>query len=296
MAQIRGPDPHPKKPELQLPAGACDAHCHIYGPANRFPYVQRAGYIPPDAPFEDMRKLHEFLGIDRAVIVHPNPHGTDYRVTLDGIARSEGRYRGVATAYPEGDITDDDLQRLHEGGMRGLRFTFLKRLQGIEDRGEFPVVQRLCERIARLGWHLVVYFDFEKNKLPDFADLLTDLPVPFVLDHMGSPRAADGLDQPAFQTVLALMRSPNAWAKVTGAERVSTAGPPFDDAVPFAQALIQAAPDRVLWGTDWPHPNVTWMPNDGDLVDHLARYAPDETTRRKILVDNPTRLYWPEMV
>ena len=287
MAAIQGPDPNPVKPHFQLPPGACDSHCHIYGPGNKFPYVEGAGYLPPDAPFEDMRKLHEFLGFDRAVIVHPNPHGTDMRATLDGIARSEGRYRGVASV--KDDITDAELQALHDGGIRGIRFTFLARLGG---GPAMPVFERLCARVKALGWHVVLYFG--PGDLPQYADLVKEMTVPFVIDHMGTAVASDGLQQPAFQTLLELLKNPLAHVKVTGPERVSTQGPPFHDAIPFARALIAAAPDQVLWGTDWPHPNVKWMPNDGELVNLFEQFTDDPSDQHKVLVDNPTRLYWPE--
>jgi 2-pyrone-4,6-dicarboxylate lactonase len=290
VTAIQGPDPNPVKPRYQLPTGACDAHCHIYGPQAKFPYVEGGMYVPPDAPFEHMRQLHEFLGFDRAIIVQPNPHGTDNRVTLDGIARSGGRYRGVASV--KDDITDTEVQALHEGGIRGIRFTFLERLGG---GPQIPVFERLCSRVKPLGWHVVVYFG--PGELPQYTrylDILTRIAVPFVIDHMGTAVADQGFDQPAFTRLLDVMANPLAWVKVTGPERVSTQGPPFTDAVPFARALIEAAPDRVLWGTDWPHPNVKWMPNDGELVNLFAEFTDDETVRHKVLVDNPTRLYWPE--
>jgi predicted TIM-barrel fold metal-dependent hydrolase len=286
---IQGPDPDPVKPTYQMPAGACDAHCHIYGPQSRFPYVAGGSYLPPDAPFEQMRALHEFLGFDRAVIVQPNPHGADNSATLDGIARSEGRYRGVAVVRD--GVSDRDLQALHDGGIRGIRFTFLARLGGGPDLAAF---ERLCAQVKPLGWHVVLYFG--PGDLPQYVELIDRMSVPFVIDHMGTAVADQGLEQPAFQALLKIMRNPLAWVKVTGPERISTQGPPFHDAIPFARTLIEAAPDRVIWGTDWPHPNVQWMPNDGELVNLFARFTDDETLRHQVLVDNPTRLYWPELL
>jgi predicted TIM-barrel fold metal-dependent hydrolase len=282
---IPGPDPNPVKPSYKLPPGACDAHCHIYGPATKFRYAQGIKYLPPDASFEQMRALHNHLGIDRAVIVQPNPHGTDNSATLDGIARSNGAYRGVAVVKEE--IGDAELEALDRGGIRGIRFNFVKHLGGAPD---IPTFERMVARIKPLGWHVVLHFDAQD--VPEYAALIQRMPVPFVIDHMGRVQAAGGLAQKPFQTLLELMKNPLAWVKISGAERVSTDGPPFHDAIPFAQALMEAAPERVLWGTDWPHPNVKWMPNDGELVNLFELFSNDEGLRRKVLVDNPTRLYW----
>jgi predicted TIM-barrel fold metal-dependent hydrolase len=282
---IPAPDPNPVKPKYRMPPGACDAHCHIYGPASKFPYVAGTKYLPPDASFEQMRALHAHLGIDRAVIVQPNPHGTDNRATLDGIARSNGAYRGVAVVDEK--ITDAQLEALDRGGIRGIRFNFVKHLGGAPD---IPTFERMVARIKPLGWHVVLHFDAQD--VPEYSALIQRMPVPFVIDHMGRVQAAGGLAQKPFQTLLELMKNPLAWVKISGAERVSTGGPPFHDAIPFAQALMEAAPDRILWGTDWPHPNVKWMPNDGELVNLFELFSNDEALRRKVLVDNPTRLYW----
>ena len=283
------PDPNPVKPNWRMPAGACDSHCHIYGPAAVFPFVPGAPYIPPDAGYDAMRALHDHLGFERAVIVHASPHGTDMRATLDGIARSNGRYRGVAVVDPS--ITDAELERLHAGGIRGIRFNFVAHLGG---KPEIPVFERMVARIKPLGWHVVLHFD--AKDIPDHADLIGRMPVPFVIDHMGRVQASGGLDQAPFRTLLDLMKNELAWVKVCGPERVSTEGPPFHDAIPFARALMEAAPDRVLWGTDWPHPNVKWMPNDGELVNLFPLFSGDEGLRHKVLVDNPTKLYWPEQL
>jgi 2-pyrone-4,6-dicarboxylate lactonase len=284
---IPGPDPNPVKPKHVLPPGACDAHCHIYGPAVTFPYVAGTKYTPPDASFEQLRALHGHLGIDRAVIVQPNPHGTDNRATLDGIARSNGAYRGVAVV--PSTIGDRELEALDAGGIRGIRFNFVAHLGGAPDLAGF---ERMVARIQPLGWHVVLHFDAQD--IPQYSGLIRRMPVPFVIDHMGRVQAAGGLDQKPFRTLLELMKNPLAWVKISGAERVSCDGPPFHDAIPFARALMEAAPDRVLWGTDWPHPNVKWMPNDGELVNLFTQFTDDETLRRKVLIDNPTRLYWPE--
>ena len=281
------PDPNPVKPRLLLPPGACDAHCHVFGPATRFPYAADRSYTPPDAPVEKLRALHAHLGVSRAVIVHASCHGSDMDVTLDAIASSAGSYRGVAVV--KDSVTDRELERLHVGGIRAIRFNFVKHLGGVPDLGVF---YRLLARIKPLGWHVVLHFD--AGDILEQRELLKRIDVPFVIDHMGRVKAADGLQQPPFQALLTLYRvNPRAWIKICGAERVSAGKRPFLDAVPFAQALIAIDPGRLLWGTDWPHPNITKdMPNDGELVDLLGEMCPDPRVRQRILVDNPSHMYW----
>jgi len=281
------PDPHPVKPGMVLPPGACDAHCHVFGPAAKFPYAADRSYTPPDAPVENLRKLHARLGISRAVIVHASCHGTQMEVTLDAIASSNGGYRGVACV--EDSVTDRELARLHEGGIRGIRFNFVKHLGGVPD---LAVFYRLLARIKPLGWHIVLHFD--ADDILAQRELLGRIDVPFIIDHMGRVKASEGLEQRPFQSLLDLFRTnPLAWIKVCGAERVSSGARPFRDAAPFAQALIAVDSARILWGTDWPHPNITKdMPNDGELVDLFGEICPDAAVRARILVDNPTRMYW----
>jgi len=281
------PDPNPVKPTLVLPPDACDAHCHVFGPAGKFPYAADRSYTPPDAPVEELRRLHARLGISRAVIVHASCHGTEMDVTLDAIASSHGAYRGVACV--EDSVTDGALERLHRGGIRGIRFNFVKHLGGVPD---LAVFYRLLARIKPLGWHILLHFD--ADDILAQRELLGRIDVPFIIDHMGRVKAAEGLEQRPFQSLLDLFRNnPLAWVKVCGAERVSSGKRPFRDAVPFAQALIAVDPARILWGTDWPHPNITKdMPNDGELVDLFGEICPDEAVRARILVDNPSRMYW----
>jgi predicted TIM-barrel fold metal-dependent hydrolase len=282
----KAPDPDTRTPSYRVPPGACDAHCHVFGPADRFPYAPDRAYTPPDAPYEDLVRLHRVLGVERAVIVHASCHGSDMRVTLDAIARSGGAVRGVAVVDP--GVTDADLAALDAGGIRGVRFNFVKHLGGMPDMAFFD---RVLAQVEPLGWHVVLHLDAED--VVELAPRIARIRVPFVIDHMGRVKAKNGLDQAPFQQLLELMRNPLAWVKICGAERVSSAGAPFRDALPFARALVEAAPDRVLWGTDWPHPNVAGdMPNDGDLVDLLAEAVGDEAVRRRVLVDNPARLYW----
>jgi len=279
------PDPNTKKPKFRPPPLACDAHCHIFGPASKFPYAPDAAYHPSDAPFEGLQKLHGILGIERAVIVHASCHGSDMRATLDGIARSNGRYRG--TAIIDEGYTEKDFERMDAGGIRGVRFNFVKHLGGRPDMAFF---QRTVARVKEMGWHLILHLD--ATDLVEFDAMFRKIPVPMVIDHMGRVKAADGLEQQPFKVLLEWMKNERFWVKVCGPERVSSMGPPFTDAVPFARKLIEAAPERILWGTDWPHPNVgKHMPNDGDLMDLFAQMAPTPDLQKKILVDNPARLY-----
>ena len=282
---IAGPDPKPVKPKYTPPSGACDAHCHIFGPAAKFPYARERRYTPPDAPKEKLRALHQHLGLSRAVLVQASCHGGDNRAMLDAIARSGGAWRGVAMVGD--DASERELEALHEGGVRGVRFNFVRHLGGAPDARVF---ERTLAMIAPLGWHVVLHFDAED--IEAHADLFRRMRVPFIIDHMGRVDAGRGLNQRPFTMLLELMKNPLAWVKVSGPERISATGKPFRDAIPFAAALVRAAPDRVLWGTDFPHPNVKVMPNDGELVDLFAETVPDERLRKRILVDNPARLYW----
>ena len=285
MKTTAPPDPDTRRPKFTPPPLACDAHCHVFGPAAKFPYAADAPYWPPDSPLEELQRLHRTLGIERAVIVHASCHGADMRVTLDAIARSGGKYRG--TAIIDASYTEKHFQEMHEGGIRGVRFNFVRHLGGRPDMAFFD---RTVARLKEMGWHLILHLD--STDLAEFRKKFEAIPVPMVIDHMGRVKAADGLEQEPFKVLLSFMKSETFWVKVCGAERVSSKGPPFEDALPFARALIEAAPDRILWGTDWPHPNVgKHMPNDGDLVDLFARMAPEPDLQRRILVENPARLY-----
>jgi 2-pyrone-4,6-dicarboxylate lactonase len=282
---IAPPHPDPRRPAFRLPPKTCDTHCHIFGPDRLYPYAPERLYTPPDAPLDMFRALHERLGIERAVIVNATPHGCDNRVVTDAIAQSRGRYKGVANV--DETFSDRDLADLAAAGITGCRFTFLPRLGAMPDMASFD---RIVERIAPLGWHVDLYIP--ASLIPDLRPRLTRLPIPYVIDHMGVVDASLGLDQPALVALLDLARlDDKCWVKVTCPERISRAGPPFHDVVPIGRALVEAAPDRVLWGTDWPHPNVPVMPDDGDLVDLVPLYAPDPATGRKLLVDNPARLF-----
>jgi len=272
-----------RKPAFLLPRGACDTHVHIWGPFDRFPLAKGAPYTPPERTSDDLVALHERLGVDRAVIVQTTVYKADNRAMLDGIERSSGRWRGVALI--DDSFDDAAFRALHEGGVRGVRFGFVKHLGGVPD---LALVRRTAARIAPMGWHLVLHLD--AGNIPDFLEFFGEFSLPVVVDHMGRVPVRDGLDQAPFRLLLELLKRPNWWVKVSGAERISETGPPFADAIPFAQRLIAAAPDRVLWGTDWPHPNVRFEPDEADLVDLLPRFA-DAAALQQILVDNPARLY-----
>jgi 2-pyrone-4,6-dicarboxylate lactonase len=279
---------NPSKPVFTPPPGAVDAHCHVFGPADKFPYAPERKYTPCDAPKEKLFELRDFLGFTRNVIVQATCHGTDNRAMVDAMLSSGGRARGVASV--QANIAEGELDALHKAGVRGVRFNFVKRLVDFTPR---EVLTRIANKIAPLGWHVVVYF--ESQDLEELAPFFTALPTKVIVDHMGRPDVAKGLDHPDFRRFLALLDAhENIWTKVSGAERLSISGPPaYDDFVPFARLVVERFPNRVLWGTDWPHPNLkTHMPDDGKLVDVLPQIATTPELQRRLLVDNPMRLYW----
>src|ERR1051325_2703666 len=268
-----------RQPRFKLPPGATDAHCHVFGPAATFPYAAGRRYMPEDAPKEMLRALHEHLGVERSAIVQASCHGKDNAAMLDCIASDPKRYRGVAIV--DDSFTDTDYDKLHAGG---VRFNFVKHLGGAPDMGVFD---RVIERIAPRGWHVVLHLD-----APDIIPLspmMRKLPLPFVVDHMGRVPAKDGVDQPPLRALIELSRLENCWIKVCGAERISM--PPYAAAVPIARALVEAAPECVLWGTDFPHPNSTHDADEADLVDLVPQYAQGALAQQRLLVDNPARLY-----
>lgn len=284
LPTILAHDPEPRVPAFKLPQNTCDAHCHIFGPHALYPYVEGRSYTPHDAPLAEFRALQATLGICRAVIVNATCHGRDNRVVTDAIVQSGGAYRGIANI--DESFTDKELENLAAQGICGCRFTFVRRLGNMPD---VAVFRRLVERIKPLGWHVDLYF--EAGDIPEFLALLRALPVRYVIDHMGGVRAGATHDPASFAALLALLRSDEkCWIKVTGPERISAEGPPYRDVIPFAHALIAAAPERTLWGTDWPHPNVKQMPKDADLVEILAHYPQGDVLHR-MLVSNPARLY-----
>lgn len=281
-------DPNPSKPRFRPPPGAVDAHCHVFGPGDVFPYAPERKYTPCDAPKEKLFALRDFLGFERNVVVQATCHGNDNRALVDALVHSGGRARGVASVART--VSDAELRAMHEAGVRGTRFNFVRRLVDFTPR---EVLVEIAHRIAPLGWHVVVYF--EAKDLPELWDFFTALPTIVVVDHMGRPDVTKPLDGPEFGRFVRLMREhPNVWSKVSCPERLSVSGPPdYGDVVPFAKHLVETFPDRVLWGTDWPHPNMkSHMPDDGTLVDYLPRIAATPALQRALLVDNPMRLYW----
>jgi 2-pyrone-4,6-dicarboxylate lactonase len=280
--------PNPSKPRFRLPAGAVDAHCHVFGPGAQFPYAAERKYTPCDASAAQLFALRDFLGFDRNVVVQATCHGADNRAMVDALMRSAGRARGVATVHAE--VTDAELAALDAAGVRGVRFNFVRRLVDTVPR---ETLAAIAARVARLGWHVVIYF--EAAELPELYDFFAALPTPVVVDHMGRPDVTQPVDGPEFELFVRLMRErSNIWSKVTCPERLSRSRPPaYDDVVPFARRVVELFPDRVLWGTDWPHPNLKGhMPDDGALVDFIPRIAPTAELQRRLLVDNPLRLYW----
>ena len=279
--------PNPSKPAFKAPAGAVDAHCHVFGPEDRFPYAPERKYTPCDAPKEKLFALRDYLGFDRNVIVQASCHSKDNRAMVDALVASDNRARGVAFVGEE--VTDDELRAMNGAGVRGVRFNFLRRLVDITPRN---VLEGIAARVAPLGWHIVVYF--EMADLPDFEDFFTALPTTVVVDHMGTPAVAKGVDHPDNLRFLRMLdKHGNIWSKVTCPERMTLAGPPYDDVVPFGRRLVELFPERVLWGTDWPHPNMKKVaPDDGVLVDYIPKIAPSAAEQRALLVDNPMRLYW----
>lgn len=280
--------PRPSNPNYAAPPGAVDAHCHVFGPGAEFPYAPERRYTPCDASKEHLFALRDFLGLERNVVVQATCHGSDNRALVDALRASGGRARGVATVARS--VTDAELRDLDAAGVRGVRFNFVKRLVDTTPR---EVLEEIARRVAPLGWHVVIYF--EAAELPQLYDFIAAFPTTVVVDHMGRPDVAKPVDGPEFELFVRLMREqPNVWSKVGGAERLSKLGPPgYEDVVPFARRLVETFPDRVLWGTDWPHPNLKGhMPDDGKLLDYVPRIATTRALQQKLMVENPGRLYF----
>jgi len=277
----------PSKPEFKAPAGAVDAHCHVFGPADKFPYHPKRKYTPCDAPKEKLFALRDYLGFERNVIVQASCHGTDNAALVDALETAGELARGVAVVDPA--ITGEELQAMDEAGVRAVRFNFVKRLVDDTPRDVFVSI---AEKIKPLGWHIVVYF--EAPDLEELAPFLNELNTTIVVDHMGRPDVSKGVDHPDFQRFIDLMKNNDRiWTKVSCPERLTQTPPDYSDVVPFARTLVETFPDRVLWGTDWPHPNMkSHVPDDGKLVDVIPEIAPTSELQRKLLIDNPMRLYW----
>ncbi len=289
----------PSQPRFKLPADSVDAHCHVFGPGAEFPYAPERKYTPCDASKAQLFALREHLGFAKNVIVQATCHGSDNRALLDALQSSHGQARGVATVRRS--VTDAELQAMHTAGVRGVRFNFVKRLVDFTPKDE---LLEIAGRIAKLGWHVVIYF--EAVDLPELWDFFTALPTAVVVDHMGRPDVSLPVNGPQFELFKKFMRQhPNVWSKVSCPERLSVLGPKalngekglesgaYRDVIPFARSIVEDFPERVLWGTDWPHPNLKdHMPDDGLLVDFIPHIATTAELQRKLLVDNPNYLYW----
>jgi 2-pyrone-4,6-dicarboxylate lactonase len=275
---------NPTEPKLKLPAGACDAHFHVFGPRDKFAYAKDAPYVPEvDAPKDVLIDRHMFLGIERGVVVQSAAHGLDNSAAADLLAEKKESYVGVALVPVNADMSL--LKKLHEQGFRGARFNYLQHLGG---GPAMPELMKLASKLAVLNWHLQLHV--ESSMIVKMTPELKLSPVPVVIDHMGRVDASRGLDQPGFRHLLKLMEDKRFWVKVSGLERASRQGSPYADAVPFARKLVAEFGDRVIWGSDWPHPNLDSIPDDGVLVDLIAEFA-NEAQRQALLVDNPMKLY-----
>jgi predicted TIM-barrel fold metal-dependent hydrolase len=282
----QGPDPNPRKPRLKTPPGACDTHAHIFGPQAQYPYAPNRGYTPPDALVTDYLRVLAVLGIERGIIVHASMQGADNQSSLDALATLGANFRGVAVVRPE--VTRDELRRLHDGGMRGARMTtFVAGGTGAEH------VEALAGRIAEFGWLSELHLG-NIDELVELAPLLRRLPTPYLIDHFGRVRGEQGTENAGFRTLLRLLaEDEKCWVKLCSFYRLSQAGPPdYADMAPIARALVAACPDRLVWGSNWPHPALNGpMPNDGDLIDRMLDWVPDETIRNRIFADNPAKLF-----
>jgi 2-pyrone-4,6-dicarboxylate lactonase len=277
-------NPRPSKSKLKLPPGSCDCHFHVFGPKAEFPFAKDASYVPADAPKEELFAMHEFLGIDRGVVVQSAAHGFDNAAAADLIKARPERYVGIALLPLTATV--DEMKKLHAQGFRGVRFNYMTHL------GKPPPIAdviKFCSKFASLGWHLQIHF--EAALIDQLAPQLKLAPVPVVIDHMGRIDAEKGLDQMPFRALLKLLEEKKIWVKVSGAERASRESEPYSDAIPYGRKLVDSFGDRVLWGTDWPHPNLKAIPDDGILVDLIERMADSEAKRKALLVDNPQRLY-----
>jgi len=277
-------DPNPQPPRFTVPDGAVDCHAHIFGPVERYPYSRDRAYTPPDARHSDYLHLLKTMGLRRGVLVQPSVYGFDNSCLIDALATGGRNFRGVAVVAP--DCRDEELDRLDALGVRGLRFNVV-----FGGNAMIARARELAQRIHRLRWHVQLLVDVsEFQRLDDFV---RDLPVPVVIDHMGHFPARLGIENSGFQALLSLLREGRCWVKLSASYRLtSLSRPPYSDVGPLAKALVGAGPDRCVWGTDWPHPQIAVpMPNDGDLMDQLLDWIPDGEIRRRVLVDNPTRLY-----
>ena len=279
--------PNPKIPDFVLPGGAVDAHCHVFGPSPEFPFAPERKYTPCNASKDDLFALRDHLGFSRNVIVQATCHGKDNSAMVDACRAGGDLARGIASVGA--DITHKELAEMHDSGVRGVRFNFVKRLVDATPKEAFIAI---AEKIQEFGWSIVVYF--EATDLEELEPFLKQLPGIIVVDHLGRPDVTKGVNHPDFTRFIDFMtKNENIWTKVTCPERLTTTGASYDEVVPYYQAIVDRFEDRVLWGTDWPHPNMkSHMPDDGALVDYIPRIARTQEQIHKLLVTNPMRLYW----
>jgi predicted TIM-barrel fold metal-dependent hydrolase len=283
IPMCEGPNPDPGTPQFVAPRGTCDCHIHIVGPPEQYPYVPNRSYTPAQAGVEAYRRVMAALRIEHAVVVQPSFYGTDNRCTRDAVVAAAGRWRGVAVVEP--GVNEKQLSELHGAGFRGVRINLL-----FKGGLAMDALEQIARAIQPFGWHVQLLVD--GRDLVELADRLRRLPVDFVVDHMGHMPASLGVNHPAFQTLLQLTREGHCWVKLSGPYRISQQDFPYADVTPFARALVQTAPERLVWGSDWPHPSITKpMPEDATLLDLLPLWAPEEVVRQRILVENPARLY-----
>jgi 2-pyrone-4,6-dicarboxylate lactonase len=281
---LRGQDPNTRKPRTRFPAGAADCHAHVFGPQTRYPFLPNAAYIAPDATPTDYARMLRTIGCERGVLVQPSVYGTDNRAMLDALRSGIFPFRGVAVVNE--NISDRELEDMHSAGVRGIRINLASETPGLT----FVAAQRLAPRLKARGWHIQFYLDL--TKLPDAEARLGAFDIDIVIDHFGRVNAEHGVEAPPFKTLLRLLQRDNCWAKIMGPYFVSRSSPTFPEVTPLARAMVKLAPSRIVWGTDWPHPGArAAVPNDGDLADLLAEWVPDEAQRKRVLVDNPARLY-----
>ncbi|HEX4554315.1 MAG TPA: amidohydrolase family protein, partial [Xanthobacteraceae bacterium] len=279
------PDPNPTPPHIKLPPLSCDSHFHIFGPGKVFPYAAQRAFTPHDAPKDRLFALHAFLGFERGIFVQSSCHGTDHAAVLDALRDAKGRYRAVALLAP--GTSTQEIARLNDAGFCGVRFHFLPHLGNAPSYDTMRAVMRL---IAPHGWHVAIHVT--GKDLLAHLDFIKGIEARVVIDHIARLDVTEGVTGAAFTTLRRLLDGSRVWVKLSGTDRVSKQAPPFRDAVALARALAEHAPERVVWGTDWPHPNIdAHMPDDGQLVDSVAEVAPDESTRRRMLVDNPAELF-----
>lgn len=279
-----GPDRHPRRPGFPLPKGACDTHVHVFGPQAEFPFSDQRSYTPEDCTYEDLMQLHDILGVDRAVIVHGGAHGTDNSATLAALDRNPGRLRGVAVILS--GLPESELAAMNRRGMRGCRMSTV-----VSGGASFAHLDRLAAETFDLGWHLVLHFN-KASELVDVAPQLQATRSPFVLDHLARISAAEGIDSEPFRTLLRLLDTDRCWIKLASLYRLSAEPYPHRDMLPMIEKVVASRPDRILWGSNWPHPICpVAMPNDGDLVDLIPLWLPDARSQKLALVDNPASLY-----